>query len=321
MDIFYPVQIFSNWFVYNLLDLTPQTISAEIGIFFIYDSIKIILLLLFVTHLMSLLRYYLPIEKLRNFLVSHKFFGLDYFLATIFGALTPFCSCSSIPLFIGFLEAGVPLGVTFSFLITSPLINEIAVVLFLGLFGWKITLVYVLAGIIIGMMSGFILGKLKMEKYIENYIWENSKNKIEIKKEKNLEKIQKISKEAFKITKKIVPYILFGVGVGALIHGYVPNGFFEKYITKSNPFAVPLAVVLAIPLYSNASGVIPIVESLVSKGIPLGTALVFMMATVGLSLPEALILKRIMKLPLLIAFFGIVALGIIIIGYIFNFIY
>ncbi len=315
------IQQFANWLTYDVFNFTQHTKIADAVNFFIYDSIKIILLLLIITYFMSLLRYYLPIEKLRDFLATHKFFGLDYFLATIFGAITPFCSCSSIPFFIGFVEAGIPLGVTFAFLITSPLVNEVAIVLFLGLFGIKTTIIYVIAGILIGMAGGAILGKMKLEKYVEEYVWKiKVKKNVQKQKTKNFswEVAKNIFQESFAITKKIIFYVLIGVGVGAVIHGYVPEGFFEKYITKENPFAVPLAVILAVPLYSNASGVIPIIESLVSKGIPLGTALAFMMATVGLSLPEALILKRVMKLKLLLIFFGVVTIGMILIGYGFN---
>jgi uncharacterized membrane protein YraQ (UPF0718 family) len=319
------IQQFANWLTYNIFGLADQTRIGEVVNFFVYDTIKIILLLLIITHFMSLLRYYLPVEKLRDFLAKHKLFGLDYFLATIFGAITPFCSCSSIPLFIGFVKAGIPLGVTFAFLITSPLVNEVALALFIGLFGWKVTLIYAGAGIVIGMAGGFVLGKLKLEKYVEDYIWDlkNHKNIAipEKKKQKiSLKLLKNISKEALGITKKLTPYILIGVGVGAIIHGYVPEGFFEKYITKENPLAVPIAVILAVPFYSNASGVVPIIQSLVAKGIPLGTALAFMMATVGLSLPEALILKKVMKLPLLLIFFLVVVIGMILIGYGFNFI-
>jgi len=318
------IQEFANWLTYDIFNLAQNTRVADAVNFFIYDSIKIILLLFVITHFMSLLRYYLPIEKLRDFLASRKFFGLDYFLATIFGAITPFCSCSSIPFFIGFVEAGIPLGVTFAFLITSPLVNEVALTLFFGLFGWQVTLIYVSAGILIGIIGGVILGKLKMEKYVEEYVWK-IKSRDNVKKEEqktfSWKVVKLVSKEAMGITKKITLYVIIGVGVGALIHGYVPQGFFENYITKENPLAVPLAVILAVPLYSNASGVIPIIQSLVAKGIPLGTALAFMMATVGLSLPEALILKRVMKLPLLISFFAIVAAGMILIGYGFNLVF
>lgn len=269
---------------------------------------------------MSLFRFYIPLEKIKRFLVSRKFYGLDYLIASFFGALTPFCSCSSIPLFMGFVGAGVPLGVTFAFLITSPLINEIALALFLGLFGLKVTLIYFISGILIGALGGWIISQLKLEKYIDQKVFK-VKNKAEVsKKVKNSFKeiLKIINQESLKIVGSIVVYVLVGIGIGAVIHGFVPSGYFENYITKNNLLAVPLAVILAVPLYSNASGVIPIVQSLITKGIPLGTALAFMMAVVGLSLPEALILKRIMKLKLLLIFFGVTTLAIIFLGYLFN---
>ena len=320
MNIFYPFEFFSKWLVYQVINITNNHLAESIE-FFIYDTLKIFFLIIIITHFMSLLRYYLPIEKLRDFLTSHKFYGLDYFLATVFGAVTPFCSCSSISLFIGFMQARIPLGVTFSFLITSPLINEIAIALFIGLFGLKITIIYILAGIFIGMIGGFLLGKLKMEKYVADFVWniqsqkniENNNNKPSTK-----QVIKSVSREAFDIIKKIALYIIIGVAVGAFIHGYVPQGFFEVYLQKAGIWGVPVAVILAVPLYSNASGVIPIIQSLVSKGVPIGTGLAFMMAIVGLSLPEAMILKKVLKWQLLASFFGIVTLGIILIGYLFN---
>ncbi len=320
MDIFYPLEWVANYITFNIFHLSPDTAIADSVQFFFYDFLKIIVLILIITHLMSLIRYYLPVEKLRDFLTKHKFYGLDYFLATVFGAITPFCSCSSIPLFIGFIEAEIPLGVTFAFLITSPLINEVALALFVGMFGFKITTFYVLAGISIGMIGGFIIGKLKLEKYVEDFVWKIKSKKQETKTEKiAFKKVWRtVSKEAMDITKKITLYVLFGVGLGAFIHGYVPQGFFEKYLQKAGWLAVPLAVILAVPLYSNASGVIPIMESLVDKGVPLGTALALIMAIVGISLPEALILKKVIKWQLLAIFFGTVAIGIIIIGYLFN---
>ena len=320
MDIFYPFEFFSKWLVYDVINIANNHLAESIE-FFIYDTFKIFFLIIIVTHFMSLLRYYLPIEKLRDFLTSHKFYGLDYFLATVFGAITPFCSCSSIPLFIGFMQARIPLGVTFAFLITSPLINEIAIGLFIGLFGLKITAIYVLAGILIGMVGGFIIGKLKMEKYVADFVWNiQSQNNIEKNNKKISTKqiIKLVSKEAFEIIKKIALYILIGVGVGAFIHGYIPQGFFEEYLQKAGIWGVPVAVILAVPLYSNASGVIPIIQSLIAKGVPIGTGLAFMMAIVGLSLPEAMILKKVLKWQLLASFFGIVTIGIIIIGYLFN---
>jgi len=320
MNIFYPFEWLANYITFNIFSLEVGSHLAESVQFFFYDSFKIIALILVITHFMSLLRYYLPIEKLRDFLTKHKFYGLDYFLATVFGVITPFCSCSSIPLFIGFIEAGIPLGVTFAFLITSPLINEVALSLFIGMFGLKITVFYVFAGILVGMIGGFILGKLHLEKYVEDFVWKVKSQKHETKNNKlPFGKIFKIiSKEAFNITRKIIFYVLVGVGLGAFIHGFVPQGFFEKYLQKAGWFGVPLAVILAVPLYSNASGVIPIVQSLVSKGVPIGTALALMMAIVGISLPEALILKKVIKWQLLAIFFSIVTLGIIVIGYLFN---
>ncbi|MBU0766698.1 permease [Patescibacteria group bacterium] len=309
----------ADFLTFTILKIEPETTQAAVVHFFLYDSIKILLLLIVITHFMSLLRYYLPIEKMRAFLTSHKFYGADYFLATIFGAVTPFCSCSSIPLFIGFVEAGIPLGVTLSFLITSPLINEVAVALFISMFGWKVTLLYVGAGIAVGMIGGMILSRMRLEQYIEEFV-QKSPCKCKQKSEKSsvVSICLMLSKDAMGIVKQVAPFVLIGVMVGALIHGYVPEGFFEQYIQKDNLFAVPAAVILAVPLYANASGVIPIIESLVDKGIPLGTALAFMMAVVGLSLPEALILKKVMKLKLLLAFFGVVTLGIMLIGYGFN---
>lgn len=318
--MFYPIQILANWFTYNILELKPESHLATSLNFFIYDSLKILILLLIINYLMAIVRYYLPIEKLRDFLASRKWYGFDYFMGAVFGTITPFCSCSSIPLFIGFLQARIPLGVTFSFLITSPLVNEVAVVLFLGLFGWKITVLYVISAVILGMVGGFILGKLKLEKYVASYIWDMKSQKMDLEKEKiPFRKLLKIFwDEGFEITKKITPYVLIGIAVGAAIHGFIPTGFFEKYITSDNIFAVPIATILAVPMYANSVGVIPIIQSLVEKGIPLGTALSFMMAIVGLSLPEALILKKVMKTKLLIYFFGVVTICIIIIGYLFN---
>jgi len=321
-NLFYPIQLLADWLTYNLFSIKMDSLLGSSVNFFIYDSLKIIILLLIINYLMAIVRYYLPIDKIRNFLASRKWYGLDYFLGALFGAITPFCSCSSIPLFIGFLEARIPLGVTFSFLITSPLLNEVAIVLFLGLFGLKITLIYIISAMLLGMISGFILGKLKMEKYVADYIWGIKSSKLEIIEDKKtfIELIKIFWQDSWNITKKIIIYVLFGIAIGALIHGYIPTGFFEEYITKENLFAVPLATLLAVPMYANAAGVIPIIQSLIEKGIPLGTAMAFMMATVGLSLPEALILKKVMKTRLLLYFFGIVTVNIII-GYLFNIIF
>lgn len=319
MDIFYVIKLLADWFTYGLFSLPQDTLLSNSVNFFIYDILKISILLIFVVYLMSIVRYYLPLDKFKKFIISRKFYGADYLLSSGFGAITPFCSCSSIPLFIGFMQAGIPLGVTFAFLITSPLINEIAIALFIGLFGWKITVFYILAGMVIGMVGGYILQKLKMDKYIIS-LEEKKKKCCCCKNEKSNKKqvISNISKEAFNIVGKVLPYIIIGVAVGAIIHGYVPANFFENYLQKAGVLGVPFAVFLAVPLYSNASGVIPIIQVLVAKGVPLGTALAFMMAVVGLSLPEAIILKKVLRWQLLVAFFGIVIVGIILIGYLFN---
>lgn len=320
MDIFYPLQLFSDWITFDIFNIKATTHLGTSVNFFIYDSLKIIFLLLIINYFMAIVRHYLPIEKLRNFLASRKWFGLDYFFASAFGTITPFCSCSSIPLFIGFIEAGIPLGVTLSFLITSPLVNQVAVVLFAGLFGWKITILYVISAMLLGIFGGFVLGKLKLEKYVADYVWQ-----IKSKKSENVsikipfkDLIKTFWQEGWALTKKIIPYVLLGIAIGAAIHGYVPAGFFENYIKADNIFAVPISAIVAVPMYANAVGVIPIMQSLVEKGIPLGTAMAFMMAVVGLSLPEALILKRVMKIKLLVYFFGITTINIIIIGYLFN---
>ncbi|HBA36534.1 TPA: permease [Candidatus Falkowbacteria bacterium] len=320
MNIFYPLELTADYLSYGLFNLIKGSHLGDSVNFFIYDSLKILLLLLAINYLMAIIRHYLPIEKLRDFLASRKWYGLDYLLAAVFGTITPFCSCSSIPLFIGFLEAGIPLGVTLSFLIVSPLVNQVAVVLFAGLFGWKVTVLYVVAAVSLGVVGGFILSKLKLEKYVTDYVRKIKNDKLEIKTEKLSRKklLFKFWREGLAMTKKITPYVLIGIAVGAAIHGFVPAGFFENYITAENLLAVPVATIVAVPMYANAVGVIPIMQSLVEKGIPLGTAMAFMLAIVGLSLPEALILKRVMKVKLLIYFFGVTTINIMIIGYLFN---
>ncbi len=327
MDIFQPIQIFADWVVYQLFLLPPKTHLAESLNFFIYDSIKIFLLLVVINYLMAAVRYYLPTEKIRDFLTKRNWYGLDYLLASFFGVITPFCSCSSIPLFVGFLSAGIPLGVTLAFLITSPLVNEASIAIFAGIFGLKITFLYILAGVAVGIVGGFVLNKMKLDEEIDEAIKKVIKQSKDIKKGYLKLKEEKFKlnillkrfwKEGWDITKKIFFYVLIGVGIGSVIHGFVPMGFFEKYLANSSLWSVPLAVILAIPLYSNAVGVIPIMQVLVSKGVPFGTALAFMMATVGLSLPEALILKKVMKKKLLISFFAVVTIGIILIGWLFN---
>lgn len=312
----------ANIIVYDWLALDASNHWSQALHFFIYDSLKIGFLVIFVISLMGVVNSYFPIDKVRQFLEEKKLYGFEHLLASLLGAVTPFCSCSSIPLFIGFLKGGIPLGVTLSFLITSPLVNEIAVILFLGIFGVKITVIYATAGIIVGTVVGYILSRFGLEKYLEDWVKEQLKQKIEEAKFQDArsfkERIPDIKAEAIDTFKKIIPYVLGGVAVGGIIHGFVPTGYFEQYMGKENIFAVPISALLAIPMYSNASGVIPVIQSLVSKGIPIGTAMAFMMAVVGLSLPEALLLKKVMKLKLIGIYFSSVGLSIICLGYLFN---
>ncbi|MFA6080341.1 MAG: permease [Candidatus Gracilibacteria bacterium] len=323
MDIFYPIQLFADFLTYTVLHLSVGAHSAGAVNFFVYDTIKIVILLLVITQVMNFVNVFFPVEKIRDFLSKKKLYGLEYFMASLFGAITPFCSCSSIPLFIGFLKGGIPLGITFSFLITSPLVNEVALAMLLGIFGLKITLIYAISGIVLGMVGGFILGKLKLEKYVADFIWKTPVHNagMAITKKTWKQVWRESSREGLQITKKILPYVLLGVAVGAGIHGFVPEGFFAQYISEDTPFAVPIAVILGIPMYANATSVIPIIQALIAKGVPLGTGLAFMMAVVGLSLPEFLILKKVMKLPLLLTFFGLVGFCIILLGYFYNWIF
>ena len=318
------IQNIADYIVLDLLDLSVKSHLSEALNFFIYDSIKIFLLLFIIIFLMGIINSYFPIEKVRNFLSRNKLYGFEYLMASLFGVVTPFCSCSSIPLFIGFVKGGIPLGVTFAFLVTSPLVNEVAIGLFIGLFGLKVTTIYVISGIILGVVSGVIIQKMKLEGLLTPWVKdilataEKEQNKYIAEKQKFAQRIPIIWNELIKILKGIMPYVIVGIAVGGLMHGYIPEGFFEQYMSKDNLFAVPVSTILAVPMYSNASGILPVVQVLVAKGIPLGTAIAFMMGVVGLSLPEAMLLKKVMSIKLIGIFFGVVTLCIIISGYIFN---
>lgn len=316
----------AEWLVYNVLQIAEGSKQGDALNFFIYDTIKILILLFIITSVMGTVNSYFPIDKIRNFLSRNKLFGLEYFIASVFGAVTPFCSCSSVPLFIGFVKGGIPLGVTFAFLITSPLVNEVAIAMFIGMFGLKATLIYAASGILLGMTGGIILGRLKLEKYLSPWvqgILSKAEKEGDLKEEKKafLQRLPEIFKEALGIIKSVFWYIIIGIGLGALMHGFIPTGFFEQYISVDNPFAVPLAVILGVPMYSNAAGVIPIIQVFVQKGIPIGTAIAFMMAVVGLSIPEATLLKKVMTWKLIAIFFSVVTISIIISGYLFNIIF
>jgi len=318
------IQQLADWLVFDVLNLKEGAHLANALNFFIYDSIKILLLVFVIIFFMGIVNSYFPVEKVRNYLSRKKLYGFEYLMASLFGVVTPFCSCSSVPLFIGFVKGGIPLGVTFAFLVTSPLVNEVAIGLFIGLFGLKITVIYVISGILLGTISGIILQKLKLEKYLTPWVQqvlENSKHeteKFELEGTSFKAKLPFIWNETKSVLKGILPYVLIGIAIGGLMHGYIPEGFFEQYMSKDNLFAVPLATIMAVPMYMNASGVLPVVQVLVSKGIPLGTAIAFMMGVVGLSLPEAMLLKKVMTLKLIFIFFSTVTLCIIISGYIFN---
>lgn len=318
------IQNFADWLVYGIFGIAADTHLGAALNFFVYDTIKIMLLLFSISLVMGVVNAYFPIDRLRTFLATRKLYGFQYVLASFFGAITPFCSCSSIPLFIGFVKGGIPLGVTFSFLITSPLVNEVAVAMFLGTFGLKVTLIYALSGIILGVVGGFILGKLKLEPMLSEWVRKvqaTSQHEALVWQAEHTtfaKRFPTIAKDAWGIVKGVWIYVLVGIAVGAGMHGYVPEGFFESYLSADNPFAVPVAVLVGIPLYAGATGIVPVMQVLVAKGVPIGTALAFMMATVGLSLPEATMLKKVMTLKLIALFFGLIGLFIIISGYLFN---
>ncbi len=308
---------FADYIVFTLIGLVPGSRPGEALDFFIYDTLKIFLLLTTIIFVVAIIRTSFPPEKTKRML-SHKRELVGNVLAALLGIVTPFCSCSAVPLFIGFVESGVPLGVTFSFLISSPMVNEVALIMLWGLFGWKIALIYIGTGLLVAIVAGIVIGKLKMEKYVQDYVWEMQVGNSKITIMTFREKLDYAREYTLGLLKKIWPYVVIGVGVGAFIHGYVPQDFLARWAGQDNPFAVPVAVALGVPLYSNAAGVIPIVHALMEKGMAIGTVLAFMMAVTALSLPEAVILSNVLKKPLLATFFGIVAVAITVVGYLFN---
>lgn len=323
MDIFRPIQLFADLVTYRLFGIAQGSYLGNAVNFFIYDTIKIGLLLIVINFLMAVIRHYFPMEKVRDILTKRRWFGLDYLFAALLGIITPFCSCSSIPLFIGFLAAGIPLGVTFAFLICSPLVNEASLYLFPALFGIKATVLYNVIGVLISILGGILISKLKVEKYVKTELL-NIKSPLKTAEEKEGESVtfgKKIScfcQEGMVITRQIFPYMVLGVGVGALIHGFVPKDMVEKYFSVKTWWSIPLVTLLGAPFYANSVTVIPVMEAMVGKGVPLGTALTFMTAIVTISIPEALILKKVMKWQLLAMFFGITIIGIMLMGYVLN---
>lgn len=318
------IQSFADWLVFDVFSLAQTSRLGEALNFFVYDTLKILFLLFLISTVMGVVNTYFPIERLRNFLSSHRLYGLQYVFASVFGAITPFCSCSSIPLFLGFVKGGIPLGVTFSFLITSPLINEVAVAMFAGTFGWSVTGIYVLSGIVLGSIGGIVLGRMKLERWLSPWVIQIQQTAVRNNDEWDaqhlsfLERLPSIVREAWGIVRGVLVYVLIGIAIGAFMHGYIPEGFFEQYLSRDSWYAVPVSVVLAVPMYANAAGIVPVVEVFVAKGIPLGTAIAFMMSVVGLSLPEATMLKKAMTWRLILVFFSTVTLFIILSGYLFN---
>jgi len=310
----------ADWLTYSVLGLDPDThLGAAVG-FVLEDMPKVLLLLTGIVTVVTLIRGFFPPERIRPVLAGR---GLvpGSFAAAGLGVITPFCSCSAVPLFIGFVEAGVPLGVTFAFLISSPMVNEVALVMLWGLFGPGIALVYMAAGLTVAVVGGLVIGRLGLERYVEDYVWKlhaPAVGPLEI----HLTWSDRLS-DAWAYTRdlvrKLFPFLLAGIALGALIHGYAPTDVVAAIGGRSNPLAVPIVVLLAVPMYSNAAGTIPIVQALLGKGMPLGTTLAFMMAVTAISLPEFVILRRVMKLPLLAIFIGVVGTGIVAVGYIFNF--
>lgn len=319
IDIFKPIEKLADYIVFNIFHMTPASHAATSLQFFIYDTIKIFIMMLTISFCVGLVKSFFTPEKTRKHL-SGKHAGIGNVLAACLGIVTPFCTCSAVPLFIGFLEAGVPLGVTFSYLIAAPMINEMAIILLWSLFGIKITAMYISSGLIIAIGGGLIIGALKLEKYVEPFVFQSKIDSCCTHEHTKTwgYRIKEAKKSALKIFRKIWPYILIGVGLGAFIHGYVPTEVLLKYAGKGNLFAVPIAVAMGVPLYANCAGILPLSVVLVRAGLPIGTVLAFTMAVTAISFPEIMMLKRVLKLPLLLVFITLITIAIIFTGYMFN---
>lgn len=322
MMIYASLQSITDEIVFRIFKMEQSSRLTETVRFFLFEAPKVLMLLVLIVFGIGIVRTYFSPERTKRLLGGKKTFAGNILAATL-GIVTPFCSCSAVPLFIGFVEAGVPLGVTFSFLISAPMINEIALVLLFGLFGWKTALLYISTGLIIAIVSGFIIGRLRMEKHVEDWVYKmRAGNSGQL--EESLTFSDRINRGIYSVNEivgKVWIYVLAGIAVGAWIHGYVPENFMAALMGKSAWWSVPAAVVIGVPLYSNAAGIIPIVQALLEKGASLGTVLAFMMSVIGLSLPETIILRKVLKMRLIVVFVGVVAVGIIVVGYIFNLIY
>jgi uncharacterized membrane protein YraQ (UPF0718 family) len=312
------IQSFADWLTYNIFGLVKATHMADAVNYFIYDVVKILLMLVTIIYVVTVIRSFFPPEKVKKVLAQRAEF-LGNILAALLGIVTPFCSCSAVPVFIGFLESGVPLGVTLTFLIASPMINEVALVLLWGLFGWKIAVLYIGTGMFVSIVAGYILGCIPaVERMVEDYVWEIRTGEVQIPVLTWRDRLGQAAFHTLDILRKVTLYVILGIAVGAWIHGYAPIDFVATYAGRGNPLAVPLAVLIAIPLYSNAAGTIPIVQALMGKGMPLGTVLAFMMAVTAISFPEFVILRKVLKVKLLAIFATIMAISIIAVGYLFN---
>jgi len=318
MNIFYPLQWLADLLTYRLFGIAGGSLLANAVNFFIFDTAKIIILLAIIIFAVSIVRSYFPPEKTSCYLSNYRPIIVGNLLAALVGIVTPFCSCSAVPLFIGFIEAGVPLGVTFSFLISSPMVNEVALVLLWAMFGWKIALIYIVSGVIIATVAGYIIGQLKLEKWVEGFVYQIKGGKAIAVGMSLTDRLAYAKSYTADILQKVWLYIILGVGLGSVMHGYIPNDFLAQYAGANNFFAVPLVTLLGIPLYSNAAGTLPLVAVLVDKGVAMGTALSFMMAVTALSLPEFIILRKVLKPKLIATFALIVGAGIMFTGYLFN---
>lgn len=310
----------SQWFTYRLLGLSTGSRLASAVEFFVFEVPKVLMLLTLVVFGVGIIRSFFTPERTRRILAG-KAESVGNVLAALLGIVTPFCSCSAVPLFIGFVTTGVPLGVTFSFLIAAPMINEVALVLLFGLFGWKVAALYMTTGLVIAIIAGWVIGRLRLEKWVEEWVYATKTGAMPENDDARTwnDRVNSGLEAVRDIVGKVWLYVLAGIAVGAGIHGYVPEDFMASFMGKGAWWSVPLAVVLGIPMYSNAAGIIPIVQALLGKGAALGTVLAFMMAVIGLSLPEMVILRKVLKLPLIATFAAVVGIGILIVGYLFNF--
>ncbi len=315
------IQRFADWLVYGVFGMSAETHFGSAVNFFFYDSVKILILLFLISMVMGIVNAYFPIDKLRHYLTTRKLYGFQYLFASLFGAITPFCSCSSIPLFIGFTSAGLPLGVTFAFLISAPMVNEVALALLFGMFGWKVAALYLALGLAVAVVAGFVIGQLDMEPHLEDWVRQIQAGQAAPTVGVRLGWVERFEvgvRHVRTICARVWPYLLLGIGLGAGIHGYVPEDFMAQFMGKEAWWAVPAAVALGVPMYTNAAGIIPVVEALIGKGAALGTVLAFMMAVIALSAPEMILLRQALKPRLIATFAGVVALGIMLVGYVFN---